>query len=146
MSNIRLKDKLDIERNLNDNDLIFVTKTDENTDNHSTFLRIKNQIISGITLQEVTTNNPVTTVKSTFNGGLILSSGLTLITGDLHIYTGLSGYTRSEVRTLVGETPPIGSVFFGTGAVESTKPNAYIKIFNNGSDTDWQRIVTQASD
>lgn len=41
---IRLKTKPEIGRSLNDNDLIFVTKTNENTDNPSTFLRIKNQI------------------------------------------------------------------------------------------------------
>lgn len=41
---IRLKNKSEIGRSLNDNDLIFTTKTNEDTDNPSTFGRIKNQI------------------------------------------------------------------------------------------------------
>lgn len=49
MANIRLKDKAEIGRNLSDDDLIFVTKTSEDTDNPSTFGRIKNQIITQAT-------------------------------------------------------------------------------------------------
>ena len=52
MSNIRLNNKPEIGRDLNDNDLIFVSKTNENTDNPSTFSRIKTQltnVIVGVT-------------------------------------------------------------------------------------------------
>ena len=46
MANLRLKDKSEVGRPLNDNDLVFITKTNENTDNPSTFGRIKNQIVT----------------------------------------------------------------------------------------------------
>jgi len=49
MANVRLKDKSEIGRDLNDNDLIFVTKTNEDTDNNSVFSRIKNQITNNTT-------------------------------------------------------------------------------------------------
>ena len=46
MAEIRIKDKAEVGRALNDNDLLFVTKTNENTDNPSTFGRLKNQVAS----------------------------------------------------------------------------------------------------
>ena len=48
MANIRLKNKAEIGRDLNDNDLIFVSKTNEDTDNPSTFSRIKTQLTNVI--------------------------------------------------------------------------------------------------
>lgn len=61
------------------------------------------------------------------------------------IFQGVAA-TRAAVRALVGDTPPIGSVFFSTGAVATTKPNAYIKVLNVPGNTDWERIVTAATD
>jgi hypothetical protein len=60
-------------------------------------------------------------------------------------YTG-SAATRAAVRAQVGDTPPIGALYIGQGAVGSTKPNFYVKVLNNGNDGDWERVVTQASD
>ena len=81
---------------------------------------------------------------TTFFNTLILQSGLTLIVGSVNIYSGTAS-TRAAVRTLVGDSAPQGSIFYGTGGA-ATKPNTYIKVLNSNSDTDWERIVTQASD
>ena len=53
---------------------------------------------------------------------------------------------RATVLSEVGATAPIGSIYFGFGAVGTTKPNFYIKMANAGALTDWERVVTQASD
>jgi hypothetical protein len=54
--------------------------------------------------------------------------------------------TRAQVYAAVGTDPPIGAVYFGQGARATTKPNLLVKIANAGASTDWQRVVTQASD
>jgi hypothetical protein len=37
-------------------------------------------------------------------------------------------------------------MYIGVGAVATTKPYTYIKVVNGPGDTDWERVVTQASD
>ena len=59
-------------------------------------------------------------------------------------YTGTAA-TRAAVRAQVGDTAPIGSLYFGFGAVATTKPYFYVKIQHVPGDTDWERIVCQAS-
>ena len=54
--------------------------------------------------------------------------------------------TRAAVRAEVGDTAPIGSLYIGFGAVATTKPYTYIKIQHVPGDTDWERIVTAATD
>lgn len=49
MPNKRIKDKPEIGRSLNDNDLLFVTKTNEDTDNNATYSRVKNNITEYVT-------------------------------------------------------------------------------------------------
>jgi hypothetical protein len=69
---------------------------------------------------------------------VVLSSGA-------KIYSG-TAVTRAAVRALVGDTAPQGSIFIALASVATTKPNMYIKVLNAGNDSDWERIVTQASD
>lgn len=60
-SKIRIKDKSEVGRDLRDNDLVFITKTDEDTDNPAEFGRIKNQILNEAgTLYTNTTPTPST--------------------------------------------------------------------------------------
>jgi hypothetical protein len=54
--------------------------------------------------------------------------------------------TRAAVRAQVGDDAPIGSFYVGQTSVATTKPNCYIKVLNVPGDTDWERIVVQASD
>jgi len=61
------------------------------------------------------------------------------------IYTGTAA-TRAAVRAEVGDTAPLGSMYIGVGAVATTKPYTYIKVIAGPGDTDWERVVTQASD
>lgn len=63
----------------------------------------------------------------------------------VNVYSG-TAVTRAAVRALVGDTPPIGSMFLAAGAVATTKPNTYIKTANAAADTDWERVVTAATD
>jgi len=69
---------------------------------------------------------------------VVLSNGCKLYSG--------TAVTRAAVRAVVGDTPAIGSMFLSTAAVGTTKPNTYIKTANGAADTDWERLVTQASD
>jgi hypothetical protein len=69
---------------------------------------------------------------------MTLSSGAKIFSG--------TAATRAAVRAAVGDTPPIGSLFIGNAAVATTKPNLYVKVLNAAGDTDWERVVTQASD
>lgn len=104
----------------------------------------------------VASNN--STVGSGFQYGLDLFgpahdgyNALALLTAEirlssqLEIYTG-SAATRAAVRAQVTDAAPQGSVYIGTGAVATTKPNMYIKVLNAGTDTDWERLVTAATD
>ena len=68
-----------------------------------------------------------------------------IISDSVHVYSG-TAVTRAAVRALVGESPPIGSMFIGVGAVATTKPHLYVKVANAAADTDFERVVTQASD
>jgi hypothetical protein len=61
------------------------------------------------------------------------------------VYSGTAA-TRAAARAAAPATAPIGSLFFAVAAVGTTKPNAYIKTANAGADTDWERIVTAATD
>jgi len=67
------------------------------------------------------------------------------LSGSVNIYSGVA-VTRAAARAAVPADAPIGSLFVGQGAVATTKPNLYIKTANAGADTDWERVVTQASD
>lgn len=67
------------------------------------------------------------------------------LSSQLEIYTG-SAATRAAVRAQVTDVAPVGSVYVGTGAVGTTKPNFYIKVLNAAADTDWERVVTAATD
>ena len=74
MATKRVKDTSEIGRALNDNDLLFVTKTNENTDNNSTYDRIKKQIASYATGITETIYN----TKTGMSNGVIEFSGITL--------------------------------------------------------------------
>lgn len=65
--------------------------------------------------------------------------------GPIAVYSGTAA-TRAAVRALVGDAAPQGSMFVGISSVATTKPNCYIKVLNAGNDSDWERIITQASD
>lgn len=100
--------------------------------------------------------NATATAKFTY--GLDLSHAavgaypaVTYTTADIRLSTGRSIFTgtaatRAAVRTQVGDTPAIGSIYVGSTAVGTTKPNLYVKVLGANGDTDWERIVTQASD
>lgn len=66
-------------------------------------------------------------------------------TDAVQVFSGTAA-TRAAVRALVGDGPAIGSMFIGVSAVATTKPNFYIKTANGAADTDWERVITQASD
>jgi hypothetical protein len=98
------------------------------------------------------------TVGSHFNYGIDLSHAAhdaypavsygiadVRLSNGTRIYTG-SAATRAAVRAQVGDSAPIGSLYVGSTAVGTTKPNLYVKVLNAGANTDWERIVTQASD
>jgi hypothetical protein len=72
------------------------------------------------------------------------ASEVTLSSG-AKVYTGTAA-TRAAVRAQVGDTPAIGSMYIGVGAVATTKPYTYIKVAAVPGDTDWERVVTQAAD
>ncbi|MBI4086106.1 MAG: hypothetical protein HY433_02605 [Candidatus Liptonbacteria bacterium] len=67
------------------------------------------------------------------------------LSSGVRIYTG-SAATRAAVRTQVGDTAPVGSLYVGSSSVATTKPNLYVKVLNGPGDTDWERVVTAASD
>jgi hypothetical protein len=86
------------------------------------------QIVNGIDM-----NSAVIT-----GAEIVLSSGA-------KIYTGTAA-TRAAVRAQVGDSAGIGDMYIGVGAVATTKPYTYIKVINTPNDSDWERVVTQASD
>jgi len=68
-----------------------------------------------------------------------LSNGANIYSGD--------AVTLAAVQTEVGNDAPIGSLYVGDAAVATTKPNLYVKILDvDDSATNWERVVTQASD
>lgn len=76
----------------------------------------------------------------------------TISTADIRLSNGVNVYsgtavTRAAVQTEVGNDAPIGSLYVGDAAVATTKPNLYVKILDvDDSATNWERVVTQASD
>ena len=78
------------------------------------------------------------------SGALITGADVVLGNG-CFVYSG-TAVTRAAVRADIGDSAPIGSMYISTGAVGTTKPNTYIKVANAAADTDWERLVTQASD
>lgn len=67
------------------------------------------------------------------------------VIGTVPMYGGEAA-TRAAVRAQVGDSAPLGSMYFGQGAVATTKPYLYVKVIAGNADTDWERVVTQASD
>lgn len=78
-------------------------------------------------------------------GGVTVTAGNISLPGPLKVYSGTAA-TRAAVRAELGDTPAQGSIYISTGSVATTKPNFYVKVLNAGADTDWERIVSQASD
>ncbi len=102
-------------------------------------------ITAGITADSglIINNNASTCVN-----GIKLSGTFTqdiALSGTVNVYSGVA-VTRAAVRAIVGDTAPQGSLFIAQASVATTKPNMYIKVLNAGNDSDWERIVTQASD
>jgi len=54
--------------------------------------------------------------------------------------------SRAAARALMGDACPLGSIVIGDDGRATTKPDVYIKVLAGGADSDWERIVTQASD
>lgn len=54
--------------------------------------------------------------------------------------------TRAAARALMGDACPLGSCVIGDDARATTKPDWYIKIASTAADTDWERVVTAATD
>lgn len=67
------------------------------------------------------------------------------LSSGLNVYSGTAA-TRAAVRALVGDSAPQGSMFIGTTSVATTKPNLYVKVLAANADTDWERVVTAATD
>lgn len=62
------------------------------------------------------------------------------------VFSGVAA-TRAAVRAQVGDSPLRGSIYFGNAAAPgTTKPNVYIKVLAANADTDWERVVTAATD
>ncbi|MFA5067212.1 MAG: hypothetical protein WC466_04155, partial [Candidatus Izemoplasmatales bacterium] len=99
MSNKRLKDKAEIGRDLNDNDLIFVTKTNEDTDNPSTFQRVKNQITSYTTgLTEGIYTKGIEAGTNIYTGGTDLNPSVNISAATLSNLS-VSGVSSLDVVT-----------------------------------------------
>ena len=60
-------------------------------------------------------------------------------------YTGTAA-TRAAVRAQVGDDAPVGALYIGQSIVATTKPNLYVKMTDVPGDTDWERVVTAATD
>lgn len=73
-------------------------------------------------------------------------TGMTIVALDGVLKCAATVATRAAVRTLLGDGVTIGTILVAGAAVATTKPNVYIKVLNAAADTDWERIVTQASD
>lgn len=73
-------------------------------------------------------------------------TGMTIVALDGILKTTATVATRAAARALVGDGVAIGTILVSGAAVATTKPNVYIKVLNTPGDTDWERIVTQASD
>jgi len=113
------------------------------------------QTIAGAAFKVMHNNS---TAGSGFNFGLDLFdaahsgfNAVSFIDADIRLnnerrlYSG-TAVTRAAVRAEVGDTAPIGSIYVGNAAVATTKPNLYVKTANGPADTDWERVVTAATD
>lgn len=126
MANLRNKDKPEIGRSLADGDLLFVTKTAENTDNNSTFLRIKNQVtdyISGITESLYTR---ATTISSQLDTKANLSGST---------FTGSVGVPTLSATTIFSGSTNIGNMFLLQSAEDVTRVRAGSNILTGGTGT-----------
>lgn len=65
--------------------------------------------------------------------------------GAVAVYGG-EAVTRAAIRAQLGNNVEVGSLYVGKAAVATTKPNLYVKVLSANTDTDWERVVTQASD
>jgi hypothetical protein len=65
--------------------------------------------------------------------------------GAVAVYGG-TAITRAAVRAQLGDGVAQGSLYVGTGSVSTTKPHLYVKVLAANANTDWERVVTQASD
>lgn len=72
-------------------------------------------------------------------------SATSVVLTSVTVYSGTAA-TRAAVRAAVPSSSPIGSLFVSLNAVATTKPNFYVKMANAGADTDWERVVTAATD
>ena len=72
-------------------------------------------------------------------------SATSVVLTSVTMYSGTAA-TRAAARAAAPASAPIGSLFVAIGAVATTKPNFYVKVANAGADTDWERVVTAASD
>ena len=88
--------------------------------------------------------NPSGADKSNRNNRVVVKE-IMIGPSSIQIFSGTAA-TRAAARTLAGDGAPIGSIVIGAGAVGTTKPNAYIKVANGAADTDFERIVTAATD
>lgn len=90
-------------------------------------------------------NSPSGTDKSHKNERVFVKE---LRVGTIPVYSGVA-VTRAAARALTGDdaiNAPIGTIVIGESAVATTKPNFYVRIALAAADSDYERIVTQASD
>jgi len=130
MADLRLKDKSEIGRALSDDDLIFVTKTVEDTDNNSTFSRVKNQItnfVTGLTesiyakLSHLHTISNITNLTEELNTKASLSAAT--FTEQLNAST--FSATTLSASTIISAGTNISSLFIKTGG-DSVSGDYYI--------------------
>lgn len=68
------------------------------------------------------------------------------LANDTLIIDGIAA-TRADVRAQVGDSVPVGSIYVSSApSPGTTKPNVFIKVLNAAANTDWERIVTAATD
>ena len=72
-------------------------------------------------------------------------SATSVVLTSVTAYSGTAA-TRAAARAAAPSSAPIGSLFIAVNAVGTTKPNFYVKMANAGADTDWERVVTAATD
>jgi len=116
MGNIRLKDKADIGRDLNDNDLIFTTKTNEDTDNPSSFFRIKNQITAFVTGLTETFYSKIGHIHSivdinNLSNSLDTKANLSGTTFSAQINTPIISATTISAETIYSATTNLYNIF-----------------------------------
>ena len=88
---------------------------------------------------------PISGTDKTNRNKRVMVKEIMIGPSSIQIFSGTAA-TRAAARALAGDAAPIGSIVVGLNAVATTKPNTYIKVANAAADTDFERIVTQASD